>query len=182
MNFESLPPEYLKALGTITVAMSRMEHLMIVALQMICSVKSWNEMVCLVGGENFDALCKKLGKMGEVILHDEQELLQKCEEIVDSLDRLNVARNKYIHSMWWPLPTGLASRTKFLRTLKSGIKLDEQESVPIERLDELIKEIGRTENSLFMFGIDNYLKIQAAIKRRESEYKLAANAAARRAQ
>ena len=168
--FDPAPPKYLKALGKITNAISQLEWFMVHCIQRCSSIKTYDEIICLVGGDNFDVLYKKLDKMVKFILQDEPKLLQEFKKIVGSLEDVNRDRNKYVHSIWFLKPPNLAGRTKVLRTIKSGTRLWESELVSIDKLNKLIKDIAKTQNNLLSFMFSYLLEIDKAIDKRVREY------------
>lgn len=172
VSADKVSSEYIEAIGKIVTEITVLERCITFSIQSFTTTRIPNEVICLVGGENFEIIREKLDKLSKFVLKDEKSLLQEFEKIIKTLEKLNRARNKYIHSFWWPQSKQTAFRNKFRRTIKLGTALMEYETVPIETLKKLVKDTETTTSDLFSFMIDNISAIKAAKKRRIKEHYL----------
>ena len=170
-----LPPEYYKAIGVLTTDFAGLERTTISCIKYCSSIATWDEAVCLVGGDEYGVLLKKLDKLVNTNLKDETNLLSKFDSVLKSLDDVNKERNKYIHSMWHiPILSILLAdphveRRKFLRNFSPAKGLEDIEPIPIATLEECIQRISDAKSELSSFFVDNINIIIAALERRKNE-------------
>jgi len=173
----NLPPEYYRSLGVLTSEFSGLERLTTTCIRYCSSIGTWDEAVCLIGGDEYGALLKKLEKLINTNLKDESDLLAQFNPTLRLLTAVNDDRNKYIHSLW-TLPSIMDSltlsdlspvRRKFLRNFNLSKGLEDVEPVPLAMLDKCITDISDAKCKLRDFFIGNLEKILAAIDRRKNE-------------
>jgi len=175
MNPFELPPDYHKAIGVLTTEFAGLERLTTSCIMYCSSISTWDEVFCLVGGDEYGALLKKLEKLVNTNLKDEAALLAQFKPILKSLTGINEDRNTYTHSLWFipPLSILLADphvvRRKFLRNFNPAKGLEDVEPTPIAMLDECIKKISDAKSELSSFFYDNIETINAAVDRRKKE-------------
>ncbi len=170
---EVLTSDYMRTLGEITNEFAGLERLLMVTINFISSIRTWEETVCLIGGENFDILTKKFDKIAKFILLDEPSTRTQFLDMVKTLNAINEDRNKYLHSLWRIDPYGpIANRTKFVRAPSSGRRLMDQEDVPIDILKKLVDDIRSATDALQSLVIGKNDTINKARKRRVEEFRL----------
>lgn len=162
-------------MGVLTVEFAALERVITILIRYCSSISTENEVACLVGSDQLDALCKKFEKLVHINLKDEPTLLAQFQSLRAQLFSINEERNKYIHSLWQiPALSILSSepyveRRKYFRVFNSAKGLEDIEPVPLAKLYELISKITDTATKLSNFVFDNLKAIRAAIERRKDE-------------
>ena len=173
MSTFPLPFGYYHSIGVLTTELAGLERLTTTAIRFCCSLSTWDEAVCLVGGDQLDVLFKKLEKLVKTNLKDESALLTEFDSIFKSLDSINKKRNTYIHSLWtysspFDKDAGIRRR-KFFRAFNTAKGLEDIESTTVADIDKFTDEVIATREKLTSFFTDNLETIHNAIHRRKSE-------------
>ncbi len=123
----------------------------------IASIGHVDYFVCmnLVIGENFDVLLSKLGAVFAQVIRN-KALKEKFEPILVELHRVNVERNKYIHSTWF-LDNPKENRIKFTRGKRTKPYQQEPNTSKPEELEQLAEDIAAINKKLWDFLAFDFL-------------------------
>ena len=177
-GFERVPEEYLIALGEISANVSYLEGAISVCISDMLFESgdltyNYRKVACLIGGEQFDILIKKLYKLFRHMVSDEK-MLQRFKEIRRNLDSINEDRNKYIHSSWHRGPYWLNKeneifRSKTKRQIASDGQLFDYETVPVEKLLDLVRRSKLALKELYDFILPNIKLIQTQAQQKHDQ-------------
>jgi hypothetical protein len=146
----SIPDDYLTALGRIVFAHNNVELIVIYDIHLLIRQKEYKETLCLVGGENFDILLSKLRRIFYYYVTD-KTLLKEFDQIHQKINAANIDRSNYLHSYWDTDPNGQVVSSKYSKRFTNVIELPPEVSVSIGDLNSLVSRIEKAEDELQFF-------------------------------
>lgn len=84
---------------------------------------------------------------------DKKILSSEFDDLLRHLKKSNLGRNKTMHSYWFPADDGKIRRHKFNKKIKKNSSIDEYETITVESLNKLAKEITQSMFLLNEFRI-----------------------------
>jgi hypothetical protein len=152
--------KYLEIIGEISVNVASTESAVLWSIFMLIDhenhATTFNETLCLVGGEPFDILLSKLQKLFLSKVAN-QKLQDEFAKLYGRLDTINKNRNTYIHSTWVQFEeTVHRSKTK-KRMSDNNSRLIEFKPVSLNELETLANDAFDITDELISF-ITNAIK------------------------
>jgi len=98
MSINEIPSDYLTALGKISINHNNLEFSIIYCIKCLIR-KRYDETLCLIAGENFDILLKKLTRLMNYYIKTDS-LLKQYEQLKTSINNLNEKKTHCLHAIW----------------------------------------------------------------------------------
>ncbi|MEO8166636.1 MAG: hypothetical protein ABI623_00225 [bacterium] len=155
-----IPNGYLEAIGGIALETAWIESSMVYLISWIAfeTPNRLQKAECLVGGENFSVLLKKLEKLLLLTLREDEKLIKRFNDLKKRINHINSARNEYLHSSWQSISDDIGSplivnKTKVKKDMNSKFEMRDEKTVSLDTIRAIWEEGKQVNKDFVRFSI-----------------------------